>query len=158
MAPDDDDDPPEDGPSILERWTRDLGQLARAGQLRRALFRETEINQAVAALKARRSLLLVGPTGVGKPCLGAALPPELGPLVSISTASLMRDTKWLGEWQTKVEECSRKNRTPAGLQRRALDGAAGIAGARDQRAARAGGGRSVAHAHGPDAVVARLAA
>jgi ATP-dependent Clp protease ATP-binding subunit ClpA len=52
MAPDDEDDPqadPQDeGPSILERWTRDVGQLARAGQLRPALLRESEINQAVA--------------------------------------------------------------------------------------------------------------
>jgi ATP-dependent Clp protease ATP-binding subunit ClpC len=118
MAPDDEgDDSQEAGPPLLERWTRDVGQLARTGQLRPALFRQTEINQAAAALKARRSVLLVGPAGVGKSCLVAALatalPPETGPLVSISTASLMRDTMYLGQWQTKVEtlleELRRKN-------------------------------------------------
>jgi len=94
-------------PTALEEWGRDLSALVGQGQLRAALHRETEVGQAALALKGRRSVLLVGPSGVGKTSVVAALCEALGRdgtrLFSLSTSSLMTETKWLGEWQTKVE-------------------------------------------------------
>ena len=96
-----------DEPTALDEWARDLTALVAKGQLRGALFRDTEVGQAALALKGRRSVLFVGPSGVGKTSVVGALAQALGraggQLHSLSTSSLMTETKWLGEWQTKVE-------------------------------------------------------
>src|SRR5262249_27767885 len=94
-------------PTVLDEWARNLSALVAKGQLRGALHRETEVEQAVLALQARRSVLFVGPSGGGKTSVVGALAQALGraggQLHGLSTSSLMTDTKWLGEWQTKVQ-------------------------------------------------------
>ena len=70
-------------------------------------FRDREIRAIVDALTQKRSILLVGPAGVGKTSvlLGAArqLATETGNKVfRFTTTQIMSGTRWLGEWQSKL--------------------------------------------------------
>ena len=89
----------------LQKDGRDL--VAAAADLGPVDFRETEIAAVLAELDRDRSVLLVGPTGVGKTAVihgvAAAMAARgRGGLFEISTALLLAGTRYIGEWQTKV--------------------------------------------------------
>ncbi|MCK6505159.1 AAA family ATPase [Myxococcota bacterium] len=95
----------------LARESRDLLAAARQGALQRPRFRQDEIARVLALLSSGRSVLLVGPAGVGKTAvvqgLAGALADGAGGkavqgLVELSTSTLLAGTRYLGEWQTKL--------------------------------------------------------
>ncbi|MFO0728713.1 MAG: AAA family ATPase [Myxococcota bacterium] len=91
----------------LDKDGRDWVALAKTRTLSRPEFRSSEVKRLETALLAKRSVLLVGPTGVGKTSvisgLAYALSERPSPrLVEISTVGLMSGTRYLGEWETKV--------------------------------------------------------
>lgn len=94
-------------PTTADSLTRDLTDLARTGRVAPALHREREVKHALETLRGRRSILFVGPTGVGKTSvvhsLAVAIGAEGGRLLGISTSVLMADTMFLGQWQAKLE-------------------------------------------------------
>ncbi len=106
-------------PSVLARYGVDLIDLARRGHAGRA-YRRDEVVDAVlsrlAAGRGPRSVIIVGPSGCGKTAIVdevahrlVAPSPELGdePIISIlqaTTGEIMRGTKWMGEWETRLLE------------------------------------------------------
>ena len=113
---------------ILEKDTWNMVAAAKKGELPEVLFREEQVEQVLSLLQRRRSVLVVGPPGVGKTAvihgvaqrIAASHPPEdgewpeefVGPvwLAEISCASLMSRTRYLGEWQTKVGALVQRSR------------------------------------------------
>ena len=98
--------------SALYRDGRDLLEAARGGQLEPAWHREVEVRQVIEALKRRRSVLLLGPEGVGKSAVLREVARVLAErdthgLVQISTAAFLAGTRYLGEWQTKLAALAR---------------------------------------------------
>jgi ATP-dependent Clp protease ATP-binding subunit ClpA len=91
----------------LERDARDLVSAARASELSPVYFRDAEIAAVIDQLERDRSVLLVGPAGVGKTAVlhgvaKAMAERDAGDLYEISTALLLAGTRYIGEWQTKV--------------------------------------------------------
>ncbi|RLT99354.1 AAA family ATPase [Ketobacter sp.] len=87
--------------------TRDLVQLARKNKLIKPQFRDDVIGKVWDALQKRKSVLLVGVPGVGKSAIVHGLAHQLAQqkkmgLRELATQTVMRDTKYLGEWQTKA--------------------------------------------------------
>lgn len=73
------------------------------------LFRETELERALEALRKKRSLLIIGEAGVGKTAflieLAARAKKEaICTIKSTSTGEVMVGTRYLGEWQTNVRD------------------------------------------------------
>ncbi len=92
----------------LQQEGRDLVAASRDGVLAPPRHRDDEIARVIALLQQGRSVLLVGPAGVGKSAVvhGVAArfaqgQPARG-LVELSSMALMSGTRYLGEWQTKV--------------------------------------------------------
>jgi ATP-dependent Clp protease ATP-binding subunit ClpC len=80
---------------------------AESRSFRPTLFRDELVAAVVKSLAARRSVLLVGPSGVGKTGIVQALAAHLaqtGPrkLYEFSTVQMLSGTVYLGEWQSKV--------------------------------------------------------
>ncbi|WP_141731509.1 AAA family ATPase [Oligoflexus tunisiensis] len=78
-----------------------------AGRLTPCLHRESEIAEALQQLRVGRSVLLVGRQGIGKTAIIHGLAAQLAELkefgiAELSTASMFTGTKYLGEWQSKV--------------------------------------------------------
>jgi ATP-dependent Clp protease ATP-binding subunit ClpC len=70
-------------------------------------FRDREIDAATAALTRKRSLLLVGPPGVGKSAVVDAvarrLKKETGASIRrLTTTQILAGTRFIGDWQTKL--------------------------------------------------------
>lgn len=92
----------------LERDARDLVSAARESELLPVYFRDAEIAAVLDQLDRDRSVLLVGPAGVGKTAVlhgvaRAMAERDAGDhLYEISTALLLSGTRYIGEWQTKV--------------------------------------------------------
>jgi ATP-dependent Clp protease ATP-binding subunit ClpC len=91
--------------SALQNDARNL--VAAAADLAVVEFRESEIAAVLAELDRGRSVLLVGPTGVGKTAVihgvAAAMAARgRGGIFELSTALLLAGTRYIGEWQTKV--------------------------------------------------------
>lgn len=91
----------------LQRDARDLVTLARADDLPHVDFRDPEITAVLEQLDRGRSVLLIGPTGVGKTSVVHGVARAMaargsGGLFEISTALLLVGTRYIGEWQTKV--------------------------------------------------------
>jgi ATP-dependent Clp protease ATP-binding subunit ClpA len=107
------DDETDDLQAALEIGATDLTQRALAGQLARAYGRETEIEQLFESLLAKRSVLLLGPSDVGKTAVlheavhrmaRKQCPHGLAGkrVVAISTGAVLAGTRYLGEWQTRL--------------------------------------------------------
>src|SRR5215208_3060563 len=91
----------------LAEDARNLVAAARLGELPVVDFRETEIDGVLAQIDRKRSVLLVGPTGVGKTAVISGVAQAMaardeGSIFEISTALLLAGTRYIGEWQTKV--------------------------------------------------------
>jgi ATP-dependent Clp protease ATP-binding subunit ClpA len=91
----------------LERDARDLVSAAEASELVPVYFRDAEVASVLDQLDRNRSVLLVGPAGVGKTAVihgvaQAMATRAVGDLFEISTALLLAGTRYIGEWQTKV--------------------------------------------------------
>jgi ATP-dependent Clp protease ATP-binding subunit ClpC len=84
---------------------QDLVEAAKG--LRPQYFREREIETVFAALSNNRSVLLVGPPGVGKTAVLNGVADRLGNETTIglrrlTTAQMISGTRYLGEWQSKL--------------------------------------------------------
>ena len=81
--------------------------VAAAAADRPAHFREREIQAVIDALSQKRSVLLVGPVGVGKTAVlrgvvrRLAIETSLG-FRTFTTSQIMSGTRWIGEWQSKL--------------------------------------------------------
>ncbi len=97
----------DDYTKALEKGARHLVRIARAGNLPAVHLREAEIKALLDQLGRGRSVLLVGPTGVGKTSVihGAAkslAAKGFGAIAEISTVTVLAGTRYLGEWQGKL--------------------------------------------------------
>src|SRR5579872_373928 len=103
---------------ILSIGATDLTQRIAAGQAVRAYGRASEIAKVCESLAARQSVLLLGPSDVGKTAIlhevAARMARRQDPansvglagarVVSISTGAVLAGTRYLGEWQTRLTE------------------------------------------------------
>jgi len=91
---------------------RDLVDAARDGELPPADFREDLVRQVTELLEKKKSVLLVGPDGVGKTSVIHGVAQHMatagGDLVELSSTAMMSGTKYLGEWQSKVTAIAKK--------------------------------------------------
>ena len=91
---------------------RDLVDAARDGELPPADFRDELVKQVIELLERKKSVLLVGPDGVGKTAVVHAVAQRMaevgGDLVELSSTVVMSGTKYLGEWQSKVTAIAKK--------------------------------------------------
>src|SRR5438552_2655232 len=81
--------------------------LAKAATgLRPTSFRDREIEAALDALALNRSVLLVGPAGVGKTSVIHGVARRLGEtgasLRAFTTAQILSGTRYIGDWQSKL--------------------------------------------------------
>ena len=94
---------------------QDLAEAAQRARL--PSFRDADIQAVVDALIANRSVLLVGPLGVGKTAVLHGVAQRLAELEigirRFTTAQIMSGTRYLGEWESKLTglmtECERSN-------------------------------------------------
>jgi ATP-dependent Clp protease ATP-binding subunit ClpC len=97
----------------LQKCSDDMRDLARRGDAPLVVGREPEARNLAELLGARRSVLLVGEAGVGKTAVVHRLVGDLeagripGAASSLrifrtSTSRLISETKYLGEWQSKL--------------------------------------------------------
>ncbi len=105
----------------LSRFGTDLTGLARRGELGRAHGAEKAARQVMEMLRRepRRSVVLLGESGVGKTALVQELvhrlaEPENGGwlVLRVSPADFMNGTKYLGEWETRLKELIAQARAP----------------------------------------------
>ena len=91
---------------------RDLVDAARDGELPPVDFRDELVKQVAELLERKKSVLLVGPSGVGKTAVVHAVAQRMakggGDLVELSSTAMMSGTKYLGEWQSKVTTIAKK--------------------------------------------------
>ncbi len=97
---------------LLEEYGTVLNNTARNGDLPHAYEREAEVESVLQRLEQRgnRSLILVGPSGSGKTALIQEVVHRLNgaanrhPTVVLETSTglMMAETKYIGEWQTRV--------------------------------------------------------
>jgi ATP-dependent Clp protease ATP-binding subunit ClpA len=88
--------------SVLEEG-QDLAEAAQ--RARAASFRDAEIEAALDALSANRSVILVGPPGVGKTAVLEGIAQRISEDVTagmrrLTTAQIMSGTRYLGEWES----------------------------------------------------------
>jgi ATP-dependent Clp protease ATP-binding subunit ClpC len=81
--------------------------VAAAGANRTTYFRESEIQAVIAALMQKRSVLLVGPAGVGKTAVVRGVVRRMAVesaqgFRTFTTSQIMAGTRWIGEWQSKL--------------------------------------------------------
>jgi ATP-dependent Clp protease ATP-binding subunit ClpC len=105
--------PHSDYSKTLENEARDLVQLAREGRLAPVRFRDGLADTVLEHLERGRSVLLVGPPGVGKTATVSRVAQRmaakgLGSVYEVSTTQLMSGTRWLGEWQWKVTAAAKE--------------------------------------------------
>ena len=100
----------------LDRFGRDLTQLARGGKLDPVIGRREEMRSLARVLSQKRknNAILVGEAGVGKTCIveglaqrlsGPHAPPNLRDrrLVEVSMAGLVAGTKYRGEFEERLQ-------------------------------------------------------
>ncbi|MCB9681652.1 MAG: AAA family ATPase [Alphaproteobacteria bacterium] len=93
--------------ALLRRHGRLLVERARAGELPVADLRDDDARTLVAELARGRSVLLVGPDGVGRRSVLRAAAHLLAAqdgheIVELTTIDLLAGTRYLGEWQTQL--------------------------------------------------------
>ena len=92
--------------NALQQEGRNLTRLVLGGKLARPVHREREIAAVLAAIKRKRSVLLVGEVGIGKTTVLHGVAAELSGLQrelwEISTSAVMAGTRYLGEYQSKL--------------------------------------------------------
>ena len=93
------------------KFGRDLTKLAANAKLNKPLHRQSLIDQVLESLDRKRSVILLGPEGVGKTAviqgIACAFSDEKAKrkkrkLVELSSADAMTGTKYLGEWESKA--------------------------------------------------------
>ncbi len=99
--------------NALAQDGRDLVAAARDGELPWVDFRDEDVQAVLDLLDKGRSVLLVGPDGVGKTSIvhgvaRAMFERDVGDLVEISTTAVMSGTRYLGEWQSKATAIAKK--------------------------------------------------
>lgn len=97
----------------LEHEGRDLTDAALAGELPPVVFRDGQVEHVRRLLERQRSVLLVGPHGVGRTSVVHALATHLAAerresawlqrIVEWPTARFLTGTRYVGDWQTKVD-------------------------------------------------------
>ena len=95
--------------NALREEGRDLVAAAKDGGLHRPRFREGELRRLQERVDQGQSVVLVGEAGVGKTALVHGLAFLLaergrGGLVELATSTMLAGTRYLGEWQTKVQD------------------------------------------------------
>jgi ATP-dependent Clp protease ATP-binding subunit ClpC len=103
----------DDYANALAQDGRDLVAAARDGELPSVDFRDEDVQAVLDLLDKGRSVLLVGPDGVGKTAIvhgvaKAMSARNVGDLVELSTTAVMSGTRYLGEWQSKATSIARK--------------------------------------------------
>ena len=99
--------------AALRNCSDDLRDVARRGDAPLVIGRESEARSLAELLLARKSVLLVGEAGVGKTAVVHRLMADLEAgrlggdaaglrLYRTSTSRLISETKYLGEWQSKL--------------------------------------------------------
>jgi ATP-dependent Clp protease ATP-binding subunit ClpC len=87
----------EEGPDLVES----------ARDVRPTLFREAAIAAAADALAKNRSVLLIGPPGVGKTAVLHGVARRLADTTKVrrfTTAQILSGTRYIGEWQSKLTQ------------------------------------------------------
>ncbi len=101
-----------DAERSIEQFGIDLVAQAKGGSLGRAHGRDEVVEAILEHIRreGNRSLVLVGPPGVGKTCLVREVAHRLAGgrgkkpvLLQTSCGVLMSDTRYLGEWQTRAK-------------------------------------------------------
>ena len=101
----------------LSRDSRNLTELVKRDKTLLPMFRDKEIRDGVAAIRQRKSVLLVGPARSGKTStilgIAAALKDAKMQCLELSASSILVGTRYLGEWPTKlmgyVDSAARRN-------------------------------------------------
>ena len=99
------DEPDYEDDAVLDGMGSDLTVRARRGELGRCHHRGVLIERVERILASRQSVLLVGPSGVGKTALVHELAHRAGrPLWHVTPGRLMAGAIFLGQWQQRVLE------------------------------------------------------
>ncbi|MCB9793970.1 MAG: AAA family ATPase [Alphaproteobacteria bacterium] len=97
----------------LQNEGRNLVAAARRELLPPTDFRDEDVRAVVDQLDRGRSVLLIGPVGVGKTAVvhgvaRALASRDVGELVELSTTTIMAGTRYLGEWQSKITQIAKE--------------------------------------------------
>jgi ATP-dependent Clp protease ATP-binding subunit ClpC len=94
--------------ALIKQGGRDLADDIADGRVPDLSFRDLEADRVCDALDRQKSLLIVGPDGVGKSSLLYRVAARYHrPIYRFSTTDVMSGTKYLGEWETKISEILR---------------------------------------------------
>lgn len=94
--------------ALVKQGGRDVADDIAEGRVAEPSFREIERDRVRDALDRRRSVLVVGPDGVGKTALVQLVAHGYHRAIyRFSTTDVMSGTKYLGEWETKISEILR---------------------------------------------------
>ncbi len=102
------EDPFDNYEDALDETGVNLVREADQGRLRPIRFRRQEIHQVLSLLDRGLSVLITGPAGAGKTAVIHGVAQAMhdrgeGGIRQLSTAQVMSGTRWIGEWQTKLD-------------------------------------------------------